>query len=242
MATTLTQGRWTWGNILTRSIVLTNLHTQRLLNQVRIQLTRTRQFTSQTTFDDSIARHHATHLILDEGLSLLGNQHILAIVCHATDEFLGNRILGNLQYRERASVGEALHEIVISDTTRDDTHLTILCIDILIILAVHCHLLQQRLLSRYDIIALTGKGRQQHPTGSLSVIVEFILLARHVNHLDDGTTMCHTCGDTHQDRQMQLLRHLESLLYHIISLLLVAWLHRRHHGKLTIETGVLLVL
>ena len=93
MTTTLTQCGWTWSDILTRRIVLADLHAQSLLNQVRIKLACTRQLTCETTFDDGVAWHDATHLILDEGLTFLGNQYELAIVRHTTNQLLRDRIL-----------------------------------------------------------------------------------------------------------------------------------------------------
>ena len=242
VTTALTECWRTWGDILTGSIALTALNTKCSLQEIRIKLTGTRQLTCQTTLDDSISWHHATHLILDEGLTLFGYQHLLAIVGHPADQRLGNRILRNLQHRERTTLRIAFHQVVIGDTAGDDTQLMVGAIDILIIFALYCHLLQYRLLTRYDHIALTGKGWQQHPVGSLRIVVKRILLAWLILNLYYCTTMGHTGGDTHQDGQMQLLRQVERLLHHVVSLLLRAGLERRNHRKLSIEARVLLVL
>ena len=204
MATALTECRWTGGYILAWCIIFTYLHTQCFFNKVRIQLARTRQFTCETPLDNRIAWHDTTNLILNKGLSLFGNQHIFAIIGHATNQFLRNRILRNFQYGERTAIGEALHQVVKSDTAGNNTQFAILSIYILVIFTLNSHLFQQRLLSRHDVITLTGKGRQQYPTGSLGIIVQIILLTRFISTYNNCTAMSHSRCDAHQDWQMQL--------------------------------------
>ena len=54
--------------------------------------------------------------------------------------------------------------------------------------------------------------------------------------------MSHAGRDTHQHRQMNLLGIVEGEGHHVVSLLLIAGLERGNHGKLAVETAVLLVL
>ena len=161
---------------------------------------------------------------------------MLAIVGHTSDELLGDRILRNLEYGERTTLGIALHQVVVGNTAGDDTQLMVGAIDILVIFALNSHLLQQRLLTGYYYITLAGKGGQKYPVTGLGIVVKLVLWACLVLHLNYGTTVCHTGGNTHQDGQVQILRHIESLLHHIVGLLLRAGLQGGNHGKLSVET------
>ena len=235
VATALTQCRRTWCDVLTGSIVLVNGNAQRLLYQVRIQLTCTRQLTSQAATDDGIARHHATHLVLNERLTFLAYQHLLAVVRHAADELLRNRILRNLQHRVRTTVGEALHQVVVGNTRGNDAQLLVLTVYVLVVGTIYGVLLQQRLLTSHHYVTLAGKGRQQHPVGCLRLVVQLVLLTRCLSHVHHGTRVGHAGGDTHQHGQLQLFRHVVGKGHHVVSLLLGAGLQCGHHRKLTVE-------
>ena len=175
VTTALTQCWRTWGDILTRRIALAALDAEGTLQEVGIQLTSTRQLACQTALDHSIAWHHTTHLILDEGLTLLSNQHILAIVSHTTNELLGDGVLRDLQYGERTTIRIALHQVVEGNTTGNDAELVVWGIDILVVLAVDSHLLEDGLLTCHDDVTLLGEGGQQHPVRGLGIVVELVL-------------------------------------------------------------------
>ena len=242
VATALAQCGRTRSHILAGSVVLVGRHTECAFDEVGIQLARTGQLARQPALDDSIAWHDATHLILDERLTFLTNQHLLAVVSHAADELLGYGVLRNLQHGERTALRIALHQVVVGYATGYDAQLAVVAVYIPIIFTVYGHLLQQGLLTGDNDVALAGKGGQQHPRTGLGVVVQLVLGSGFILHLDDGTRVGHAGSDAHQHRQTQLLRKVERLLHHVVGLLLRTGFQRGNHRKLAIETRVLLVL
>ena len=91
-------------------------------DQIRVQLAITRKFAAETAHDVAGAVQHAAHLLLDEGVAFLGDEHLLALIDHLGDELRGQRVLGNLQHGVRTFAAlEVLHQVVVGDTGSDDT-------------------------------------------------------------------------------------------------------------------------
>ena len=185
---------------------------------------------------------NAAHHILDEGLSLLDYQHLLALVHQSAHQLLGQRILRNLQHGIGAAVGEVLHDVVVADAAGKDAQRAVATLYINIVRAIGGIALQLSLLGGDDVVALLGVGRQQHPVGSLGVVVQGVLLARLVGTLHDGTRVGHAGGDAHQHGHALALAVVEGGSHHVVSLLLRGGLEGGYHGELAVEARILLVL
>ena len=187
MTASLAELRRTAGQVGARLILLTRGQTESLLQLVGRQLARARQLAREATLDDGITIHDATHLLLDEGLTLLDDQDGVALGSHAAHQLLRQRILRDFQDGIRHAIGIALVEVVESNTARDDTQRVVLAVDILIERAIHGILLQLSLLACDNHVALAGKGGKQHPVAGLGLIVQGVLLTRRLRDIDHGT-------------------------------------------------------
>ena len=236
VAASLTKCRRTRHNIFTWFMVLKRSQSQGFLQCIGVQFARTGQFARQTTTDDSIARHHSTYYSFNKRLALFSNEHLFASLCHLANQVFGQRILADFQHWIRTSFREAFLQIIVCNTACDDTQFVISGIFIAIICTVLCAFLQHGLLPCYDYVAFAGVGRQEHPTGSLSIIIHLVLRAGSFLHFHYGTRVSHACCYTHQHRQMNLLREVVSHFHHVVSLLLAAGFKGRNHGKLSVKT------
>ena len=124
MATTLTECGGTWSHVGTRVEALAGLHAEGFLHDIGIQLTRTRQFACQLA-QDVLAFSNAAYHILDKGLTLLDDEHLITLVNQTAHQLLRQRILRNLQDGVGASVGETLVDIVEADTAGQDAELLV---------------------------------------------------------------------------------------------------------------------
>ena len=92
MTTTLTQCRWTGSHISTRVEAFANLHAQGFLYHIGCQLSCTGQRAVELAMN-MLHISDTTNDILDEGLSFLYNQHLVALVQQAANQFLGQGVL-----------------------------------------------------------------------------------------------------------------------------------------------------
>ena len=92
MAASLTECWRTWDDIGAGVEALTNTHAKCFLYDIGCQLACARQGAVELTFD-ILALADAAHQILDEWLTFLNDEHLLAFAEHTAHQFLGQRIL-----------------------------------------------------------------------------------------------------------------------------------------------------
>ena len=216
---TLTECRRARNNVGTWVEALSNLHAQGFLHHVGCQFACTGQRTVELTVNILQVGNTAND-ILDERLSLLNDEHFVALVQQTAHQFLRQWVLRNLQDRIRTALWEALIDIVEADTTGQNTQLAVVTFYIYIIGGTCGIFLQLRLLSGNGIVTLLGISGQQHPVGCLCVIVQRILLAWTVGQLNNRTTVSHTGGNAHQHGQTFLLGVVKGSSHHVVGLLL----------------------
>ena len=100
----------------------------------------------------------------------------------------------------------------------------------------HEHLL---LLPDESVVLLAGNARKKHP--SVRRRVEGVLLLW-LTHDNGGARVGKTRNDAKEHRLLDGLREVERHAHHVVSLLLGGRLEYGDHGKLAVETRVLLVL
>ena len=100
---------------------LSALHAEGLLHNVGVQLTRAGQCTVELAVDGLQVEDASDH-ILDKGLALLDDEHLLTFVHQSANQLLGQRILRNLQDGVGATFGETLVDVVIADAAGQDAN------------------------------------------------------------------------------------------------------------------------
>ena len=116
---TLTQCGGTRSHVGAWVEALSTLHAEGFLHDVGVQLTRAGQRAIKLAVS-SLQVEYATHHILDEGLALLDNEHLLTFIHQSANQLLGQRILRNLQDGVGATFGETLIDVVIANAAGQD--------------------------------------------------------------------------------------------------------------------------
>ena len=234
VATALAECGWARSHVGTGVEALAFLHAQRLLHDVGVQLARAGQRAVELTLDVGIVAD-ATDDVLDEGLTLLDDEHLLALIHQAAHQLLRQRVLRYFQNGVGASVGEALVDVVVAYAAGQNAERLVLTLAIYIIGGVGCVLFELSLLGCDYIVALAGVGGEQYPVGSYGVVVEVVLLTGFVSTPDDGAAVGHAGSDAHQHGQALFFGVVEGGGHHVVSLLLVRRLERGDEGELAVE-------
>ena len=84
--------------------------------------------------DRAYHREKAAEFLLDQRLALLDHEDGLASLGDLLEELLREWITGDLEGRIRAAIRIVLHQVVVCDTARHDTHRMVRAVRVKIIL------------------------------------------------------------------------------------------------------------
>ena len=183
------------------------------------ELTRARQRAVEASLDGDGRVEHTLDAQLHQRLAFLNHQNAFALGGHAANQRLGQRILRNLKHGERTSVRIVLHQVVVGDSTGNDSHAVVVAVDVLVV-AHHLGLmLKLGIILDELFVAHFCVAGQKHPLTRILGEVQLILVA-YLTGFDHCARVSHARGHAHEYRDAEFLGEVVGLSNHAIGLLL----------------------